>query len=240
MLEVRLAELNSELDGLRARLIPEIGRRHVPDAKIVWKARALYQCVLRRSLELIDGTSRAWAHQEHLTAVLLARALMETAVFTWDITDGIDDGLQRADWDAINRLLNDRWFATRVPDMLEEGMPKAENVLTLIDRLDRDMLRASGQKPIEGEQVMRRHYSLLSDFSHPNRLGVAVLFGELDEPSEMFRFRVSEAARVRLSHTLGVSMTSVTIVERCLRKLDLLIEPLREMNTKRRITHPAE
>jgi hypothetical protein len=230
-LEDRMAELKPELDAMRARLVPEIGYVHAPDAKVLWKVLVLYQCLTRRTLELSDGIARAWSTQELLTSVLLARALTETAAFTWDVTTALRRHVQDANLEAVDKLIMDRMFATRMSDWIKAGSPPALNILTQIDKLDRDMSGHSERTPTEREQVVRPHYDLLSDFVHPNYLGVNALFGDLDTDARTFRFGGPGAQeRIRLGRTLGTSMSAVLIVEGCLRSVDGLAVSLRRLD----------
>src|SRR5690349_16816722 len=89
-LQDQIDKVRPQLDALRARLVPEIGAMHSPNSKVLWKALVLYQCLIRRTIELCDGVPRAWSSGEYLTAILLARALTETAAFAWDVTLGIE------------------------------------------------------------------------------------------------------------------------------------------------------
>jgi hypothetical protein len=231
-LEERLAELRPELDELRLRLMDELGRQHVPDAKVLWKVLVLYQCVIRRTLELVDGVEQAWTNRQYLSATVLARVLVETAAFIWDVTAGLEARIGAGDLDAVDDLIVKRSFGSRMKSWHQVGLPQSEQVLTLIDRMDRDMQRRSGL--VDSPKAMiRAHYDLLSEFAHPNWLGVECLYGQMDRDVMTCRFgEPHDEERQRLSRFLAISMNAVPAIEACLRNLDQLAGPLWELNRR--------
>jgi hypothetical protein len=232
-LDDRLIELRPELEELRKRLVPKIGIQEVPDAKVLWKVLVLYQSLIRRTLYLVEGVGRAWRHEEYLTAIVLARCITETAAFIWDLTTGLRTHVRNADLDAIDKLVMARTYGSRLID----DLPPAVNILTLIEKFDRDLMANAGvSKERAREKVVRAHYDLLSEFAHPNYFGVTNLFGDLDRDQRTVFFgKPSLTDQQRIGRTLGVSMSAIFIVEACARMLDEFAEPLRQLNKQK---HP--
>jgi hypothetical protein len=226
-IEERLRELSPVLEALRRRLVSELGQEDIPDSKVLWKTLALYQCLIRRTLELTDGIIGAWYRNSYLIAVVIARSLVETAAFTYDITVRIEKHIKDNDLSAVDKLIMDRTFATKMPDWVNNGLPSdAKNIMGLLRDLDRAVGPAPGdeQKPVEG------HYALLSEFTHPNWLGVTHLYGEIVQEQCLIRFgKPGDADRLRISQVLGVSVESVNVIDACARKLDQLEGPLRDL-----------
>lgn len=226
-----LAELAPTLESFRKRLVPELGIREFPDAKVLWKVMSLYQCLIRRTLELIDGIEQSWDQQQHLISVTLARSLVETSAFTWNLTMGIERGVKERDLGIIDKFVMDQGHATRIPSWLEEGFPKATSILTLIDKMDRDLDARTGMSRMSAIGDVRHTYDLLSDFSHPNWLGVTSLYPTRDWDNMRYLFApLTEETRRRLGGTLSGALASVIVMEYCLRQMDKLVEPLHELN----------
>jgi hypothetical protein len=231
--EQRLRELRTERDNLRSRLGQKIGRKHFDDARVLWKTVVLYQCVIRRTLELTDGIERAWANREYLISVVLARVLIETTAFIWDTTVQLNNHVQAGNLDAADTLITQRALGSKMHEWVAGGTPEATQVLTLIDRMDRSMHRIAGRTgPVQAS--LRDHYDILSEFAHPNFLGIQNLYGTLDEKHMIYKFgKITQEIHDRLSRTLAISLLAVPHIELCLRKLDVMAEPLRELHRQR-------
>lgn len=226
-----LAELAPTLESFRERLVPELGIRDFPDAKVLWKVMSLYQCLIRRTLELIDGIEQSWHQQQHLICVTLARSLVETAAFIWNLTMGVERGVKERDLGIIDKFVMDQGHATRIPSWIEEGFPKATSILTLIEKMDRGLDDRTGMPRKSAIGDVRHTYDLLSDFSHPNWLGVTSLYPTRDWDNMRYLFAPpTEDTRRRLGATLSGALASVLTMEYCLRQMDNLVKPLHELN----------
>lgn len=166
--------MNMELERLRATQLPAIWPEEEDDEftgqKLTWKIANLEQAITYRTVMLADACALCWNASNLLGAVLAARALVETAAVLWDVSEQIKKLIDQKAVDEMDALVMNRLFATRLPDLLVDQAPmKAANILTIIDRLDRDYARG-----------IRRHYEALSEFCHPNSPGHFILFSSLD------------------------------------------------------------
>jgi hypothetical protein len=224
----RLKHMRRYLNAMGTRLVPEINIRQCRDSNVLWRILVLYQCLIRRTMELTDGTERAWQSREYLVAVALARMLIETAAFVWDVTSGIEERITKADLAEIAAFVDSRVHATRMDEWVGGGLHTAMSIMTLIDRVDRDVAREAGESP--KQQVIRSHYELLSEFVHPNCLGVSILYGTQQHDAQTMRFGLSEERRERLSRTLAVSLEAIGLMQQCLIRLDMFVGPLEALN----------
>jgi len=151
-------------------------------------ATLLYQCLIRRTLDQVDGLRLAWEAGNALTAAIMARALIETAAWMYDLTKRLGELLEAGDPEAIDDMLRRLSTATRMKVL--EPFGKSTNIVTLVDKLGRDLqaeLLALGffVHDDEGGEVhapsLMVAYELLSEFAHPNPFGIWLLYSHLDE-----------------------------------------------------------
>jgi len=165
-----VAKLNAALECLNERRAIEINvAGPFARSKIAWKLAVHQQGLLHRLIALMDGTSVAWNNRRTLSAILSARALMETMAMMSALAERVADALAAEDLGALDALAQQGTFSSRDAEWLSEAPEtKAVNVLTYIDRFDR---RAEG---------FRGHYDILSERCHPNALGHNFMFGKLE------------------------------------------------------------
>ena len=121
-------------------------------SKIAWKLATYQHVLLHRSVALMDGAAVAWNAQSTLSAILTARAFMETLAVMAEFEGRVARFLAEEDLGALDALAQHGIFASRDPEWTKEfAETKAVNVLTYIDKFDE---RASG---------FRGHYDSLSE-----------------------------------------------------------------------------
>jgi hypothetical protein len=57
--------------------------------KMAWKITSTYQCLIRRTIDAADGMRMAWNAGNLLTAITMARSLIETGAIVRNLTDSI-------------------------------------------------------------------------------------------------------------------------------------------------------
>jgi hypothetical protein len=150
---------------------------HFARSKIAWKLATHQHGLLHRMIALMDGAAVAWINCCTLSAILSARALMETFAVMAAFTDRVADSFAAEDLDALDALAQQGTFASRDPDWIKEfPETKAINVLTYIERFDRQV------------PGFRGHYDILSERCHPNSLGHNFMFSKLDHTDGLVRF----------------------------------------------------
>ena len=87
-----VAELNAALECLNEGRAIEINvAGPFARSKIAWKLAVHQQGLLHRLIALMDGTSVAWNNRRTLSAILCARALMETIAVMSNLESPIGD-----------------------------------------------------------------------------------------------------------------------------------------------------
>jgi hypothetical protein len=209
----------SVLEALRMSRLDELSPEHhrrVPP--LVWKIGVTYQCLVRRTVDIADGITLGWNAGNVISAVTMARSLIETAALIFDLTEGIKKAVRVRDLPAVDNLVNKRLLGTRDATLLKQGAGfEAANILSLIDKLDR--FDRNLHKAKVGSVGARKRYDILSEYVHPNFHGVLQLYGELDTANNSVRFGTSDRERRKLLVVVGQALAVVAIVEICRRKL---------------------
>jgi len=206
--DLDLDAFEHDLERVGEELEPEIVRTKDDLAGLVcFMARSLAQCCLRRNREL--GVSFVDSFNRGLTVPLFvsARAILETACVAHDLARRIERLIERPTESQTRALADHLMSATfgcktgvLIGDPELHRMP---NVLTLIDKVSEGSLAP-----------LRTWYDGLSEFAHPNFMGMHHLFETYseDETVVVFAedpFRMSEA-RVEMAVVnadLGLRMT---------------------------------
>ena len=219
-------EITEAVLGLRKRLISEFTAAYIASVpKIVWKTSSTYQCLIRRTLEAVDGMRAAWNAGNLLTAATMARSLVEIGAIVRQLTDSIKTAAEEKDLDAIDKAVMNVGFGTRIKDLYEDeiakGEYKAQNILTIIDKMDKKMFQ--DEKP-----RLRDTYDLLSEFVHPNSFGILGLYS--DNFSGEFRIEFGRTARKKetLLPFLRVTLGMAWLVEIAANDIEKLIPAITE------------
>lgn len=211
-------EIGDKYLALRRRLIPEFTTdQMLRMPKMVWKTRSTIQCLIRRTLEAVDGMRMAWNAGNLLTAVTMARSLIETGAVVRCLIDKVKEATKERDVDALDRAVMSAGFATRFEEFMgDDWAYKAKNILTLIDAMDRSLFEDKVPR-------LRRAYDFLSEFVHPNHLGILGLYS--DHLAEEHRIEFGRQGKKKaniLSH-LRVTLAMVWLVENAASDLEALI-----------------
>jgi hypothetical protein len=214
-----IAELNASLqrlDGMRAVEIAVSGR--FARSKIAWKLATYQHALLHRTIALVDGTALAWNARSTLSAMLSARAFMETLAVFVELEVQVRALLAKEDLGGLDALVEQGIFASRDEAWIKEfPETKATNILTYIDKFD---------KVAEG---FRGHYDRLSERCHPNSLGHNFMFSQLDRTDGTVRF-CDEREPARNGHMILGALLPLPLVELAMARLDELIEKVSDLH----------
>jgi hypothetical protein len=185
----------SRLCGLRAVQIIVSGP--FARSKIAWKLAVYQHVLLHRMVALMDGTAVAWNSRCTLSAILSARAVMETFAILTDLEQRVGTFLQDGNLSELDSLAQKGIFASRDQEWIKQAPDTAAtSVLTYIDKLD---------KKVPG---YRAHYDSLSERCHPNSLGHNFMFSNLDRSDGTVRF-CDEREPHRNSQMIFAALASV-------------------------------
>jgi hypothetical protein len=207
-----MADLNASLDRLNQLRALEINvAGHFARSKIAWKLATYQHALLHRIVALMDGTAVSWNNRCTLSAILSARALMETMAVMAAFEDGVANFLANENLAALNDLAQQGIFASRDPEWCKEyPETQAVSVLTYIDKFDK---KAAG---------FRKHYDALSERCHPNSLGHNFMFSKLDHSDGSVRY-CDEREPARNGQMILAALLPLLLVESVMTSLDGLI-----------------
>ena len=204
------------LSGLRAVEINVSGK--FTRSKIAWKLATYQHVLLHRLVALMDGAAVAWNNRCTLSAMLSARAVMETFGVMAELERSVARLLREEDLGGLDALAQNGIFASRDKDCIKENPETAAiSVLTYIDKFDK---RAEG---------FRGHYDMLSERCHPNSLGHNFMFSKLDPIDGTVRF-CDEREPARNGQMILAALAPLPLVELISARLDELIEKVSDVH----------
>jgi hypothetical protein len=213
-----VGDLNASLDrlsGLRAVEINVSGE--FLRSKIAWKLASYQHALLHRLVALMDGAAVAWNNRCTLSAMLSARALMETFAVMTEFERQVTHLLNEESLGGLDALAQNGIFASRDPDWIKDNPEtQAISVLTYVDKFDK---RAEG---------FRGHYDMLSERCHPNSLGHNFMFSKLDRTDGTVRF-CDEREPARNGQMILAAVAPLPLVESVSARLDQLIEMVSDL-----------
>jgi hypothetical protein len=197
-----LAVVNAELEAVATRRVDRIDLLEEPyrRSKIAWKIAQFSNAMAHRFISLAEGVALSWNSSNVLSAVLNARAMVETTAIYWEFGGHFSKYSRALDFGAVDRLAMSYLFSTRDDEILKESPElKARQVLNAIDLIDKTII-----------PHFRSHYDRLSEFCHPNSLGHRGLFSQLDHKTGMTAFgsRSVEDFIVPVKCALGTAVVS--------------------------------
>lgn len=210
--EGEVTKLNASLlrlSSLRAEQINVC--EHFARSKVAWKLASYQHSLLHRVVALVDGAAVAWNHGCTLSAMLSARAFMETFAVMYRLKERIREYLEAENLAGLNGLAQHGIFSTRDEEILREFPDvEATNAVTYVKWFDK---RCPG---------FFSHYAILSERCHPNAMGHNFMFGELDRSGGTVRY-AGERHADRNGHFIISGVMLLPMVERLMSDLDDLI-----------------
>ncbi len=211
-------EIGDAYLALRRRLIREFTIEQMAGMpKMVWKTRCTFQCLIRRTLEAVDGMRAAWNVGNLLTSITMARSLIETAATIRNLIDLVKEATVKRDVEALDRAVMNVGFATRFEEFMGDNWAyKAKNILVLIDAMDRSLF---GDKTPR----LRAAYDFLSEFVHPDHLGILGLYSDnFFEKGYRVEFGRTENKRANILSQLRITLGMIWLVENAAADLEAL------------------
>jgi hypothetical protein len=192
---------------LRGYLVTDISAEEagrIP--KVARKAKVLYQCLVRRVLDAADGAVLGWNARNLLTALTMARSLVETTAALHDHSEKLKSAVSRESLDDVDAIIMAGIFASRTFLGAADEIPPSTNVLTLIDRLD-GWLKQRGASGA----VIRTFYDTLSEFAHPNFFGITLVYTDNDYAKGSVSFRPTEETRAGAYDEIRMALGLLTV-----------------------------
>jgi len=134
---------------------------------VVWKYDGYMQATLYRITDIATDAIEMWRRLKLVSAVILARSLMETASATYWLAKRAERKIADGNLDGANEEVNDLSFASKIT----KELPQGKSVMAYIDEVE---------KLLPG---YRDVYDIMSEASHPNHMGTLWAYSELDKES---------------------------------------------------------
>lgn len=203
-------DIEESVSNLSARKVATAdGVALSPVSKLPAKFHALVQVGIRRSVELSEASIREMNRMHVISTCVLVRGVFETACVLFDVVRGVAKAVESGDTLAAETL--DLTLSTvllghgpKVGAFIEPGKYKATNILTIIQRLEKDL-----NVPFGG------FYEGLSEYAHPNYHGMMAVYFDGHDGSTA-RFTDASEGRTKAAMVLATCAcaTSLKIVER--------------------------
>lgn len=214
-------------EQLKNRLRPEFTFKEINTSPlVVWKARALYQCLIRRALEAADGMRLAWAADNILTSITMARSLIEIGSVIRELTLKVGEATEKKDEKMLDGVIMSVSMANRMK-LAKKGAKEfvAQNVLSIIDRMDKQ-LYAGNHK-----YGYRDTYDFLSEFVHPNNFGILGLYCDFDGESG-WQFGNVLQKKKDILRALRTTLGMMILVDMVVRDFESMIPDMLAFSTK--------
>ena len=165
----------------------------------------------------MDGAAVAWNNRCTLSAMLSARAVMETLVVMAEFERQVSRLLKEENLGGLDALAQNSIFASRDQEWIKDyPETQAVSVLTYIDKFDK---RVGG---------FRGHYDMLSERCHPNSPGHNFMFSKLDRTDGTVRF-CDEREPARNGKMILAALAPLSLVKSISVRLDGLIKKVSDL-----------
>jgi hypothetical protein len=145
----------------------------------------------------------------------MARSLFETGAIVRHLTDSIQKASDDKDVDALDKVIMSVGFGERLGWLASEGY-QALNVLTVIDKMDKSVFH-------DKQPRFRNTYDFLSEFVHPNHLGILGLYSDNFPKEYRIEFGVTTEKKQRMLPHLRIASAMIWLVEIAASDIDKLI-----------------
>ena len=149
-------------------------------SKIPFKLLSLRELLLHRISALASPAVQLFENREHVAAVVLVRAVIETVALLFSLHRQLKAFQQSEDVEALDHFLTSGLLASR----WEDAPYPARSILTFIDHIDREL------------PGFRATYDSLSEFAHPNWCGVFEAFGQVVPAERLLKLGPSDRTTV--------------------------------------------
>ena len=164
-------------------------------SKIPFKAMEFRESLFHRVAELSETALELYKKEHRLiSAFLITRAIQETtALFYW-FYEKLEQATKNNELGDFDNFIMRTLFGWRLKD---DDFPKAPNILTAVDRLDKII------------DKFRYGYERISEYCHPNYSGVLGAYATTDRKTAITYFGKGYS---RLSSSIGLNTLIASII----------------------------
>lgn len=211
-----IREVRERLDQLRALAPIRINfRDRSRTHKLPWKVESVQAALLMRTLEISEVSFNHLVDEKIVPGFILVRSAFETVAVHYWLYRKVSKSIADDDVKELNEGVLKAAIGTKDPKLKErfDWTVDAINVLTAFGALEKDF------------EKLREHYDHLSDFAHPNHLGVVAAYSAdtTDGIGQEFRPNARGSAP-SMGFTLLLLVLEISL--HTLEELNELLDPL--------------
>jgi hypothetical protein len=196
LIEGLMAEIRGRIEILDANLPLRVDAMVSPDSKLPFKVLVYREALIWRMAELSHGALENFEKNRLALAILETRAAVENSAALWYLLTRLDATLEARAVGDIDDFLMRLLMGSRTDT---EILPQAINVLTFVDRVEKDV------------KGFRQRYDRLCEFAHPNWAGTALLYSKHDQAKLWTDFGANIRA-IEGPKQIGVTNLSVALM----------------------------
>lgn len=174
-------------------------------SKAPYQLLVIREALIWRTEELARNACEAFEKEDFAVVALLARAVAESAALVWYLLKVLEERAGYTPDQLNDKLMQLLVGMKRKKDKATEpdadDLPEAINVATFVKHINRKL------------PGFDEAYSLLSEFAHPNWLGVVGLYSQHDEENFRTKFGrgLNDRRGSRLAHALALGLAAFEI-----------------------------
>jgi hypothetical protein len=214
-LESMMGEIHGRLELLESNLPRRVdGFGISPHSKLPFKVLLYREVLIWRMADLSRCALENLQNERLASAITLIRAAVETSAALWFLWAKLDGAVRAKTIGDIDDYLMKLIMGSKTnPDL-----PQAINVLTFVDRVNKD---------IDG---FRHQYDNLSEFAHPNWAGTGLLYSKSDSETLSTNFGANIRGLGSTQHAGAVNLSvALMIFERNYNLVADLMPPFVEL-----------
>jgi hypothetical protein len=217
-------EIRRALKRLRGLFVSKLTREELRTRpKIVFKVRHFVQCIARRIVATVDGMNLGWNADNIVTAVTMARSLIETVAVAHAVTQDLKFATREADFIKVNHVLDSAMLGSRHPTFAAAAAFEPHRVMKTIARFDREFLSSS-------TPVVKDHYEFLCEFVHPNGPGLLMLYSDNRYATDDISYELGAERREMIFQELVFPLHLIVVAVAFLEDLLVLLPDLERLS----------
>jgi hypothetical protein len=185
------------IDALKQSLVNRIDPLQISTiAKIPYKALEVRECLAHRCADIGEAIVKTYEADLFVSSLILCRALQETVALLWYTANACKRYVENNGTSELDPTLMRVLLGFKDRDEGQENLPNALNIMTAIDRVERDI---SG---------FRKNYDMLSEYAHPNWSGVLGMFAETDHDNIIVDLGLNIKSKEHAKRMISISFTT--------------------------------
>lgn len=199
-----IENLHNELKEILPKIVECKDITSPTNERIPFKAKLISTGLIYRITDITDTMIGLYHNKKVVSVFILSRCAIEAAALLFFVYKRLEKVVKTKELKDIDNFLNRMSVGGR-----SEDTPKApdgstlepSNILNAIDKLDKEF-----------NTNIRREYDFLSEFTHPNCLGVLLSYGILNKHKNIYEFSYSALyENEKLNEPVGYALNALAL-----------------------------